>query len=564
MSKIRRSAIYTRKSTEEGLDQDFNSLDAQRDACAAYIKSQRQEGWRLVCEHFDDGAYSGAHMERPALVRLLEAIDKNRIDIVVVYKVDRLTRSLSDFARMVDLFDAKEVSFVSVTQQFNTTSSMGRLTLNVLLSFAQFEREVTAERIRDKIAASKKLGMWMGGRPPLGYDVVEKCLVINEDEANTVRKIFDLYPRLGTVRLLADAASELNMTSKRRVNKHGRKTGGQPITRCHLHHILTNPIYVGKIRHGNEVYEGRHEAIIDSETWQAVQRQLANNTAHRRSAKNGTSSLLLTGLAYDEAGDRLCPTYASKGGRRYSYYVSQRLKHDAGGREGGWRLPAHRLDAAVLTVIREKLSNSTEIVTLLQALDLPAAELSQALRQSHVVKQQFDNTSHPQPNDLVRRLIKMVRIDSEFLTVELDTVELATLLLQANCPETVLRLPPLSCKVPLQIRRRGVETKLIVESDTSSSNQQDPQLIALVARSHRWLDQLINGEARSVRDIASHENMDRSDVSRFLPLAFLSPDIVEAIMEGRQPVELTPERLKRIGQLPHSWQRQRHILKFSA
>ena len=259
-----RCAIYTRKSTEEGLEQDFNSLDAQREACAAYILSQKHEGWSELGDRYDDGGFSGGSMERPGLMQLLRDVEAGRIDVIVVYKVDRLTRSLTDFAKMVDVFDKSGVSFVSVTQAFNTTSSMGRLTLNVLLSFAQFEREVTAERIRDKVAASKRKGMWMGGAVPLGYDAKEKALVVNQGEASAIRTIFAEYLAKGSVRQLTSRLAELGIVSKRRTDRFGRVSGGRSLSRGALYNILRNPIYIGKIRHKDELFAGLHEAIIDN------------------------------------------------------------------------------------------------------------------------------------------------------------------------------------------------------------------------------------------------------------------------------------------------------------
>jgi len=299
----RRCAIYTRKSSEEGLEQEFNSLAAQREACEAYIRSQQHEGWLLARNRYDDGGFSGGNMERPAAQRLLTDIRAGRIDIVVVYKVDRLTRSLADFARLVELFDAEAVSFVSVTQQFNTTSSMGRLTLNVLLSFAQFEREVTGERIRDKIAASKKKGMWMGGNVPLGYDASERTLVINPAEAETVRRVFALYRELGCVRRVKEAADRLGLRTKCSTTRNGtERGGGKPFSRGHLYTMLSNPIYTGHIAHKGELHPGQQAALIDDESWSTVRDQLAANTSnHRRRAKAAEPSLL-AGLLVDARG----------------------------------------------------------------------------------------------------------------------------------------------------------------------------------------------------------------------------------------------------------------------
>src|SRR5215470_8463533 len=298
----RRCAIYTRKSSEEGLEQEFNSLAAQREACEAYIRSQQHEGWVLARTHYDDGGFSGGTIERPALQQLLADIRAGRIDIVVVYKVDRLTRSLADFARLVEIFDRQGVSFVSVTQQFNTTNSMGRLTLNVLLSFAQFEREVTGERIRDKIAASKKKGLWMGGSPPLGYRASDRALVIDPAEAETVRRIFALYREHGCVRRVKDTADRLGLRTKRRTTANGAECGGAPFSRGHLYRILSNPIYTGRIAHKGQLYTGQQPALIDDETWTAVRDRLAAGAgAHRRRPK-ATEPSLLAGLLVDPQG----------------------------------------------------------------------------------------------------------------------------------------------------------------------------------------------------------------------------------------------------------------------
>src|SRR5262245_32654083 len=312
-------AIYTRKSSDEGLEQDFNSLDAQREACEAFIVSQKHEGWRAAPTRYDDGGYSGGTMERPALRRLLADIASRRIDVVVVYKVDRLTRALSDFAKIVEVFDTNGACFGSVTQQFNTTTSMGRLTLNVLLSFAQFEREVTGERIRDKIAASKKKGMWMGGWVPIGYDLKDRALHINKDEAKTVRTIFQLYRELENVRSVQAELDQRKLTTKRYVARTGRTIGGLSFRRGHIYWILSNPIYIGEIGHKGARHTGQHPAIIDRKMWDAVQARLAaNGHKHRTRSK---SANLLTGLMFDERGNRLTPTYSTKNGKRYRYYA---------------------------------------------------------------------------------------------------------------------------------------------------------------------------------------------------------------------------------------------------
>jgi DNA invertase Pin-like site-specific DNA recombinase len=358
-----RCAIYTRKSSEEGLEQDFNSLDAQREACEAFILSQKQEGWTVLPDMYDDGGLSGGSLKRPALIRLLADIEDGRVDIVVVYKVDRLTRSLGDFAKIVEVFDMAKVSFVSITQQFNTTSSMGRLTLNMLLSFAQFEREVTSERIRDKISASKRKGMWMGGQTPLGYDVENKKLVVNEEEAATVRSIFRRYVQLGSVRTLKEQLDQGGIVSKIRVDKHGRTTGGTPLSRGALYLILQNRIYRGEIVHKTRSYPGQHPAIIDKGLWDKAQRKLAANRVARQRGVNCSEPSLLAGLIYDEGGDRMTPTHANKKGCRYRYYVSRPLitgdRSKCSNR--GSRVPAGDIEQLVLDRVIDFLKDEREV-----------------------------------------------------------------------------------------------------------------------------------------------------------------------------------------------------------
>ena len=307
-----RCAIYTRKSSEEGLEQDFNSLHAQREACEAFIQSQKHEGWLIHKTAYDDGGISGGTLARPALKQLLTDITAGQIDIVVVYKVDRLSRSLMDFAKLVEHFDAHNVSFVSVTQQFNTSTSMGRLTLNVLLSFAQFEREVTGERIRDKIAASKQKGLWMGGYPPLGYDVRNRQLVVNANEAETVRHIYRRYVELGSVRGLKAALDAERVISKRRCSQSGRHSGGQPLARGALYRMLSNRLYRGEIVHKGASYPGQHEAIVDQDLWEKVQHRLKANRVNRTLGVSARHPSLLAGLLFDEHGNRMTPTHALK------------------------------------------------------------------------------------------------------------------------------------------------------------------------------------------------------------------------------------------------------------
>src|SRR5580704_11106244 len=355
---ILRCAVYTRVSTEHGLEQEFNSLDNQREASEAYVKSQAHEGWKLIRTRYDDGGYSGGSMERPALERLLDDVRAHRIDVIIVYKVDRLTRSLADFAKLVELFDAHQVSFVSVTQAFNTTTSMGRLTLNVLLSFAQFEREVTGERIRDKIAASKKKGMRMGGPVPIGYEARDKKLVLNPQEAERVRIIFRRYLDLGSLTALAQDLRGRRIVTKISRRADGSVRGGIPFTKGPLAYLLRNPVYIGEVVHTGKRYPGEHGAILEVDLFGAVQKMLAAQKRARSYARANTGSLL-TGRIFDDRGNRMTPSTANARGVRYRYYVScvlaQGRKNDAGSVP---RIPAPEIEAAVAAAVREQVPDA--------------------------------------------------------------------------------------------------------------------------------------------------------------------------------------------------------------
>src|SRR4051794_26280886 len=414
----RRCAIYTRKSSEEGLEQEFNSLAAQREACEAYIRSQQHEGWVLARPRYDDGGFSGGNLERPALQRLLADIRTGRIDIIVVYKVDRLTRSLADFARLVELFDAEAVSFVSVTQQFNTTSSMGRLTLNVLLSFAQFEREVTGERIRDKIAASKKKGMWMGGNVPLGYDADERTLVINSAEAETVRRIFALYRELGCVRRVKEEADRLGLRTKCRTAANGAERGGKPFSRGHLYTLLSNPIYTCQIAHRSQLHPGQQPALIDDASWSIVRDQLATNARDHRHRAKAAEPSLLAGLLVDARGERLTASHAVKKGRRYRYYVSAALITDAGTDREGWRLAARGIEEAVIRILADALTSPASLVERFGAAGMPSDQvrklLSRAVRMAAAL-----GGSPGERAKLVRELVEKIIVDEKTIIIKL-------------------------------------------------------------------------------------------------------------------------------------------------
>ncbi len=400
-------AIYTRKSSDEGLEKEFNSLDAQREACAAYVLSQKHAGWAALPDLYDDGGLSGGTMERPALLRLLTDIKSGKVQIVVVYKVDRLTRSLADFAKIVDVLDAHGVSFVSVTQQFNTTTSMGRLTLNMLLSFAQFEREIAGERIRDKIAASKAKGMWMGGNVPLGYDVRERKLIVNDAEAETVRLIFRRYAELGSVRLLGHELDRLGVISKRRDGAGGVLAGGNRFSRGALYTLLQNPIYRGEIGHQGKVYPGQHEAIVGAELWQLVQDKLAVNRQARALGETANEPSLLAGLIVDGDGQRMTPTHAVKKGRRYRYYVStQLISGTRSDHAKGWRIPAGDIEVLVLDRLREFFASDRDLGEALSCFDLDASAVRSAMMKASQLVEGWASMSPIRLRELVHTVVE--------------------------------------------------------------------------------------------------------------------------------------------------------------
>ncbi len=563
MTRKYRCAIYTRKSTEDGLEQDFNSLDAQREACEAYIKSQRHEGWKLLPDRYDDGGISGGTMVRPALQRLLDEIRAGRVDIIVVYKVDRLTRALSDFAKMVELFDAHDVSFVSVTQEFNTTTSMGRLTLNVLLSFAQFEREVTAERIRDKIAASKKRGMWMGGPVPLGYDSVDKKLVINEAESETVRALFRLYLEKGNVRLMKEEADRQGFRSKLRIYKSGRQTGGGRFTRGHLYRLLSNPVYIGEVIHKGERYEGAHDAIIDRETWDAVQAQLKRNAANRRAATNAKSPSLLSGLLRDEDGGRLIPSHACKGGKRYRYYVS--APDDDGFAQAGWRLPAKEIERVVMDGLASFLSDQARLVDRLPIANASPEALNKFFEGAAELARRLLEGALSETKSLLQELVHRIDVGPEQVGIVLSVDCLLGIVKGVDLKSrdaTTDQSELFTIHLPVSFRRRARGEKLLIAASGTPASNSDPQLIRAIALGHRWFKEIREGSTTSLSELAERHGVERTDAGRIIRLAFLAPDIIETIREGRQPRDLTFQRLKRLSNLPMSWARQRDFLGF--
>ncbi len=479
-------------------------------------------------------------MERPALKQLLSDIENRKVNIVIVYKVDRLTRSLTDFARIIERFDKHNVSFVSVTQQFNTTSSMGRLTLNVLLSFAQFEREVTSERIRDKIAASKKKGMWMGGFVPLGYDLKDHKLLINHKEAKTVQYIYERYLELSCVRLLKEDLDQNGIHSKVRGPKKGCS-----FFRGSLYKILRNPIYIGKINHKGTCYPGQHKAIIDQELWEQVQKLLSSNSAAHKSKPHNTSSPL-TNKLFDDKGERLVVVHANKKRRRYRYYISESLRRDPKNDSStGWRLPGQEIEQTIKQAALEILHDNDAIATALQEAGIATQQIPSAIKEAKKIKQ---STS-----DLIDRFIQRVELRQDGISLKLSLASLITQEVKDN-PVIIVH------DIPMKMKRRGIEMKLIINS--AGPAQVDQTLLKTIVHAHKWFNDLVSGRVRNMAEIASKEGKDKSYVSRVINLAFLAPDITESIITGRQPADLTAESLIRKIDLPLDWDKQRQLLGF--
>jgi DNA invertase Pin-like site-specific DNA recombinase len=504
-----RCAIYTRKSTEHGLELEFNSLDAQRDACEAYIKSQASQGWKALPQHYDDPAYSGGNLDRPALKKLLADIEGRRIDVVVVYKIDRLTRSLADFAKLVEAFDARSISFVAVTQQFNTTTSMGRLTLNVLLSFAQFERELSSERVRDKIAASRRKGKWTGGTVPLGYHAKDKKLAINKPEAETVRTIFQLYLELKSFSKLVADLDRRGIVTKRRNTKVAKYNGAIPFTYGPLAYFLKNRVYLGEVHHGGKWFEGEHEGIIDRATFDRVQDLLKSNSLSRK-ARRSNSGALLGGKLYDDKGNLMSPSFSTKNGVRYRFYVSSALLRGRKAVAGSvGRVPAAEIESAVLA----------------------ALEANRKDRES-------DNGTDP-----IGMLERVVVAGNQLqIRITADT---------ADGDGTAQEI-----RISRSAKARDAAT--VVEGNGGSEGARNESLIQSVVRAHVWVRCLQNGTYESIEALAEANRLHPKVVRQALRLAFLSPDVTSAVLDGRLPAGFSLAQIPKL--LPLPWAAHRRLL----
>jgi len=505
--KVLRCAIYTRKSTEHGLELEFNSLDAQREACEAYIKSQASEGWHTIAKRYDDPAYSGGNMDRPALQALLQDIETGQVDVVVVYKIDRLTRSLADFAKLVEVFDARSTSFVAITQQFNTTTSMGRLTLNVLLSFAQFERELASERVRDKVAASRKKGKWTGGSVPLGYDNKDKKLVVNLAEARTVQMIFARYLALRSFgRLIEDLNANGIVSKKRPIT--GRATGGVPFTYGALAYLLKNRIYLGEIGHGGSWYPGEHEPILDQDTFDKVQQLLKTNSARRTGRRQHTGALL-SGLIYDDRGNRMSPSFTVKRGVRYPFYVSAALlrgsKENAGSVS---RISASALETALLRALRQCVVTGASTALL----------------------------SH----ELIDRHVSRVVIEEKRVVVSLNG--------SGDTTPSSFDIPWSKPKTKQLVRIEGDRINQIPQQST-------PQVIQAIVRAHQWLRSLTDGTHESVESLAKAVDLHPKVIRSRIRLAFLDPTLTRNLLNGTRSA---PDNLNElVSAIQMNWGQQR-------
>jgi len=596
---IKRCAVYTRKSSEEGLDQEFNSLDAQRESGEAYVKSQRHEGWELLGNRYDDGGISGGTMKRPGLSQLLADVEAGLVDIIVVYKVDRLSRSLGDFGRMVELFDLHKVSFVSVTQQFNTTTSMGRLTLNILLSFSQFEREVTSERIRDKIAMSKKRGMWMGGNVPLGYDAVDRKLITNEPEADTIKLIFHDFNRLKSVTDVAHKLTSEGYRTKPRQRRNTPPSNGVPFSKTAIYKILNNPLYIGKVRHKDKTYEGLHDALIEQPTWDSAQAIMATNRHVRAATTRRKTAAPLKGLLFGPDGYAMTPTQSMRRGKHYRYYITHtaaKHRHEdcdmalvrAGDIEGIVFDQLKRLFSEPAILVRtisatndylgkESRCTSQEMLRTLQSI-APIWDYLYHKEQARMLDifidkiQITDKGVHIdlRSNGLVGFVMDLQEhtpeIDPDRETGNLEELDNQPNLIESNQKPVVFKLSNNSEVIHLFIESslgRKSARKTIISPEGKPINKDrnyeaDAKLLNALIKAHRWQRGLAKGKYKDIKDIAMQEDINSSVyVSRVIRLSLLAPDIQEAILNQLHSNDLMLSQF--MTPFPIDWDEQRRL-----
>ncbi|MXO72852.1 recombinase family protein [Altererythrobacter buctensis] len=511
--------------------------------------SQRHEGWELVKDRYDDGGFSGGNLERPGLKRLLADVAAGKVQVIVLYKIDRLTRSLADFSRIVDVLDKAGASFVSVTQSFNTTTSMGRLMLNVLLSFAQFEREVTGERIRDKIAASKAKGMWMGGAVPLGYQVQERKLVIDEEEAATVRHIFSRYAALGSGGDLLDELRLCGIRTKRHIRKDGLVRGGIPFTRGSLFHLLKNRVYRGEIVHKDTAYPGEHEAIIDAGLWESVQQRIVENTVDRKLRRKAREASLLSGIIFDGHGRKMCPSHTVRKAKRYRYYVTHpdKVIDDM----PQWRRSAFDIEKRVIGALADYLEDQQAVRKLVGSSD--ASQLATAITRCQRAAEQI-RTSTFHRRTKVPALVARVDLGDDDIGISLSSDGFAVLL---GTPIDAERLPRLTVQVARV--RRGNEIKLILTE--GATTEADDTLVSLLREAMAARNEMLAEHSRGICQLASATGRCSKRMTRLVRLSWLAPEIVDAILAGRQPRDLTARTLLS-AELPMDWPGQKAALRF--
>jgi site-specific DNA recombinase len=553
-----RCAIYTRKSTEDGLEQEYNSLDAQYDACTAYALSQRHEGWAVVKDRYDDGGFSGGTLERPGLKRLLADIETGKVDIILLYKIDRLTRSLSDFAKIVEILDRKGASFVSITQSFNTTTSMGRLTLNMLLSFAQFEREVTGERIRDKIYASKRKGIWMGGPVPLGYDVVERKLVVNEAEAEQVRKIMQLYLAASSVPELVEILARNGSLTKVQQRKEGGTKGGVHFKRGNLYHLLSNRIYRGMTVHKGEAFEGEHEAIVTEELWKKVQTKLATQGQGGSSRKVSPRTGVLAGLIYDGEGRAMVLTHTQKGNRRFHYYAN---RYETLGDSSASRVSARDIENIVIDQLSQTLASGNKVQNMLLDGSYTSEQLHNFISRCGRLATELGSAKYSRKQEILRNVLDRIDLYDDRVVIRIDNRGLLNIV-RADSSVQPAHLN-LTIDRPAMRVRRGKALKLVISPTFSDSSVQmrDEKLIALIAESRTIMAQITDNPDKSIPTLAAEQGRCRVRMMKVAKLACLAPSIVTAIVEGRQPPKLTPGKLL-AADLPLAWAEQKRALGF--
>jgi len=591
--KISRCAIYTRKSSEDGLEQEYNSLHAQRDAAEAFIKSQKHEGWKIIKQHYDDGGISGGHMERPALQELFNDLRAGKIDVVVVYKVDRLSRSLADFAQMMKVFDDHQVSFVSVTQQFNTSSSMGRLTLNVLLSFAQFEREVTGERIRDKIALSKKKGRWTGGVPPLGYNAKEGVLTINVDEAAVVEQCFQLYLKASGLIETVNKLNKKGLRTKHFVSAKGRVYASKPWIAKQLHRVLTQPIYYGMVHHKGELFEGQHEPIIDAEIWKKTQQKLREQQPdfQKKIASNNIDGIefvqhALKGYVFTDDGYALTPTFTSKTTKasdgtstkkRYRYYVSQKAIGEGYASSEVKTINAVLLEKTVQQMIAQTLpalsDNLHSDETTKKQIQINLEKYAHYLLSLDAHEERFQQA--------ITTLQPKIQVGKNSISVRISLTSVNSILASPhnnkgvnNGPSSSSLIPKVEkyffsneveivAKVNLKFARGKTE---LIDSNTGkvvSPSQTCPNsnLIQTIVQAEFWRQQILENPSKSLTEIMKPYSVSTNYVRRLLNAAYLAPDIKRAIFQGTQPQGLQVQDLTR--KHPMEWQAQKKELGFA-